>query len=325
MDTLMLIQSQTALYLLATMGFVACKSEIKPSETQTSAVSTTIAKVPKAVVPQRQDHPNLLLRQMGTHGIFMAKYEIGNVVSVVSAMNTTSVQTIPAASALGLVNRSNPLTTLGILADDFVPSGIATGRARVDCEDSVVVELKESDGNFLVSANHALQPRPVTEVQFTEFHVVQLARAVRFAGLAHPGNGYSESTTRAYNVDLDGDGSIETVLLAEGPVKEADETFTYSVVAVAAQGKTPKIVGYVQGETSPDSALYGSHAQLEAIADLDGDGRMELMVFHEEFGWHYHNMITYYWDGELTPMAEYIWAENDCYPNTENWTEASAK
>lgn len=98
---------------------------------------------------------SLLLRQMGTHGILMAKFENSKAVSIKTGQVITNLTRIQAHDAANFLSKARSLTTLGILAKDFVPSGVATGRTRIECN-ALVVELSNSVGDFLVSTSHNL-------------------------------------------------------------------------------------------------------------------------------------------------------------------------
>lgn len=184
-----------------------------------------------------------------------------------------------------------------------------TGKSRIAC-DAVFVELDSADaaGEILIGGRHPLVPRPVEPVAPSKETLARLAEAVPAASDL---SRQAPNELEAFRVDLDGDGAQEVVLQVTGAMRE-DESFDYSVVAVVPETGAVDVVGYQASEES-DQHL----AQLWAIADVNGDGSMELVVLHSEPWLHYHRQFVYAWDDELRALVMYRWAESDCHPDLE--------
>lgn len=96
---------------------------------------------------------------------------------------------------------------------------------------------------------------------------------------------------QAFSVDLDGDGREEIVLTATRvdrsfqPTRKRKNYDAYSVVLVRkiVGGKAQNIV--LESETVPKSdAIYDGYAyEISSFADLDGDGKMEILLHGEYY------------------------------------------
>ncbi|MBX7054219.1 MAG: hypothetical protein K1X36_04615 [Pyrinomonadaceae bacterium] len=94
--------------------------------------------------------------------------------------------------------------------------------------------------------------------------------------------------TGAYSVDLDGNGKIETILSAtysKRGFNEGSSVGDYSFVMIQSSvgGKVSNRL--VDGEFIRHSSEFGAPNQYEvqAIADLNGDGRMEIVVYSQYY------------------------------------------
>jgi hypothetical protein len=196
-----------------------------------------------------------------------------------------------------------------------------SGLSRNPC-DEVHVQVSGTDSyeGLFVTATHDLQPRSVdsfTPGKKERAWVASIVGADNF------------STTKAkdfnnfdgYRADLDGDGSVETIIEATGHVSEDDESFDFSVLLVRSQGKMAWLgflakppLGYEVREEYTDAQWIG----LQGIADLDGNGTMELVAMHDESWNHYHNLRVHQWkDSHLKSFTSFHWPERDCYANTD--------
>jgi hypothetical protein len=97
---------------------------------------------------------------------------------------------------------------------------------------------------------------------------------------------------QAFRVDLDGDGREEVVLTATRvirnfePGRERKRVYdAYSVVLIRkiVNGRTRNIV--VEGEFSPKSDVFydGYTYEVSSVADLNGDGKMEILMHGEYY------------------------------------------
>lgn len=94
--------------------------------------------------------------------------------------------------------------------------------------------------------------------------------------------------TSAYAVDIEGDGIIETILSAtysKRGFNEGSSVGDYSFVMIhrSVTGKVSNLL--VDGEFIRNSSEFGAPNQYEiqAIADLNGDGRMEIVVYSQYY------------------------------------------
>lgn len=124
-----------------------------------------------------------------------------------------------------------------------------------------------------ISAGWELRPRPVTE---GESHPDLEALAI---GLLEE-RGFDTDTVdivQAIDADLDGDGSIETFLVAEETELGNQGSDVYSILfAVSPFWDEPVVIA---GSVIPeDETGFPASFRVSAIADLSGDGLMEVVV-----------------------------------------------
>lgn len=87
---------------------------------------------------------------------------------------------------------------------------------------------------------------------------------------------------QAVSVDLDGDGKKEVVIAATQETGESGVGYSFVLVRKIAENSVRSIL--IDGEFYPESKRAASNAlevayfEISAIADLNGDGKMEIMV-----------------------------------------------
>ena len=141
------------------------------------------------------------------------------------------------------------------------------------------------------------RPRPVTDLVVAPEHVESVRS---WAAGRDPSLGRLDTTvTRAVRVDLEGDGTDEVVLVASrlsnGEVLSSLPAGDHSVVLIRRVGpaggvETVEVTGdlVTTGDPGPESGSDNAvnWVDLAAIADLDGDGVMELVVATRQYeGW----------------------------------------
>jgi len=187
-----------------------------------------------------------------------------------------------------------------------------TGLHRRECDD-VYVQLAAASDNvsFLLTGTHALQPRPVIKATLTAAQLATLKTLVKTKSKVDDWNNFV-----VVSADLDGDGTQEIVVEATDKILD-DESFTFSVIVVFSPGHKPVLLGYLAAES--DDASWTS---LDSIADMNGDGSMELIILHDESWYDYHPYAVYRWTGTaLDKINEFNWVERDCYAESE-WPKA---
>jgi hypothetical protein len=198
--------------------------------------------------------------------------------------------------------RPEVLASLVIPGDPFTAaadSGAFVGGPRWDC-DRFVVSVPESSeaGPILagVGSRHAF-PRPLGAHTLSVDEQKRVAEAITAAG----GNGAAEIRS-AVKVDIDGDGAHaivasvleETVLTRMFEEGEAARNGDYAGLVVLPSDGQGAFIGEVHSEEN--SLLYVDDVQLNAVADLDGDGRLELFVRHANPNWG-SRVDLYAWSG----------------------------
>jgi len=133
-----------------------------------------------------------------------------------------------------------------------------------------------------ISAPWNLRPRPVTD---GETHPDLEALA---AGLLAE-RGYTADAVnlvQAVDADLDGDGTIETLVVAEQTELANDMSDVYSLLFAVSPAWDEAVV-VVESVIPADDTGFPASFRVSAVADLSGDGRMELVVDGQawENGW----------------------------------------
>ena len=142
---------------------------------------------------------------------------------------------------------------------------------------------ENTNGVYVVGATWPLMPRPVERLDPNgETYRTIVGNFLKSKGLPTP----VVRITGLYRADLDGDKKLEVVITAsnfratgdfrgETRVGDYDLVLVRSVKGAAA---VDQIVHFETFRAGNGVASEGGQHALEAIADLDGDGRMELVV-----------------------------------------------
>jgi hypothetical protein len=185
-----------------------------------------------------------------------------------------------------------------------------SGAARTACEDTLVQATGTANAPLLVGGTHPVQPRPVTRLE-------TLPDPWSMAGL-------DLDLTEAWSVDLDGDGTLEVVTVALSDTYEgAPDTLDHSLVSVHT-AKTKDHTGFPAshppGKKLNLDGKTPRYTTLDGIADITGDGRMELVISHHLPWSHYHERVVYQWSpAGLWVLATDLRGERDCYASSD-WT-----
>ena len=171
------------------------------------------------------------------------------------------------------------------------------------CPDTLMVSLssKPKDGVIGLAATwNALPRKPVTADATQSVYVVAVRDFLKARGIADP----KVRITRILRVDLDGDGEEEVLISAtnyftedksdhsaapfpEAPI-DTPRPGSYSIVilrrVVAAKVQTQLVAGEVYPK--PDESVAPNVYQVTAVLDLNGDGKLEVIVnsFYYEGG-----------------------------------------
>lgn len=269
-----------------------------PADSVNAAPADSANAAPAASERRKAAEPVLLLRQWsGSQAELLARFR---------GTEVDAVADLPPERGAGFVTEREALRSPSLGFSKPGATVSMTGKSRIAC-DAVFVELDSADatGEILISGSHPLTPRPVKPVEPSKEIRARLAEAVpETSNLSRQ----APNELEAFRVDLDGDGSDEVVLQVTGAIRE-DESFDFSVVAVIPETGAVDVVGY-QASGQSDQHF----AELWAIADVNGDGSMEVVVLHTEPWLHYHRLFVYAWDDELRALVMYQWAESDCHP-----------
>jgi hypothetical protein len=216
----------------------------------------------------------------------------------------------PVSGPQSLLKIDPPLRTAHAVAG---PPRTATlsGSVRIQCEDDVFVHAPGLDDAraFYVAARRPVHPRPVSELKMADEARDRVASALGLKGRD------TLVIDEASTADLDGDGKGEMIVVASSEMRdEAD--LDHSVLLIAPSIGEPAMVGYRRAIDGKDDAHL---VQLQGIADVNGDGRMEVLALHTAPWIHHHRLVVYAWmNAKLVPLIEHVWAERECHPD-DDW------
>lgn len=165
------------------------------------------------------------------------------------------------------------------------PSAIFGGNPRTleICEDYYEIPFRGETKNGVAigsGANWNLMPRALKQIGKTDSTYLKIVGDfLRTKGIAKP----AAKISQGYRVDLDGDGTEEVVLAATNyhsgvmpSVKAGD--YSFLLLRKVVGGKAENFL--IAGEFYPKAKEFSAPNEfsIQAIADLNGDGRMEIVM-----------------------------------------------
>jgi hypothetical protein len=150
-----------------------------------------------------------------------------------------------------------------------------------------------------ISASWKLQPRRIVELPADSNHAGFAAEVLAGLGLTvdHP------LISQILSVDLDGDGVLEKLVVAQ----DAEITFDPVPQAYSVMFLRRLVDGVVETSIVAENVVlpgtdgFGDHRAVTGVADLNGDGRMEVVV--SDHGWENSGIAVYELQGDrLEPV-----------------------
>lgn len=200
------------------------------------------------------------------------------------------------------------------LAEDPTPGGIGelSGNLREDCGEYFLALAKPAAALAFGVVNTRAPARalPVESISVEPQHVAAVAKILENLGQIQ----VSPNIERTYRADIDADGTPETLLQAmhpdlAGDVERRPGLYSLLVVLSANPAVEPAYWGYVHGSDK----LGGFRVvAFDTLADLDLDGKLEVLVRarHSE-GWQMR-AFHYRPDSGLTELFNSVGGERDC-------------
>lgn len=191
------------------------------------------------------------------------------------------------------VLQGGPQTNTG--CDVVVPDGLPSILLSDEEALSTAIDDGSSEARFVygvaISAPWDLTPRPVEPAQAVpefEDDAVGLLEE-----LAYPTE--TVQLRQMLNVDIDGDGTVETLVVAEETELANQNSDVYSIVFVTGSGLDPAVIE--SSVIPPTDTGFPASFRISAVADLNGDGTMEVVLDGE--AWE-NSWVGIY---ELTPAG----------------------
>jgi len=180
------------------------------------------------------------------------------------------------------LGRSGAVTTRGMETnEDFIPYCFP-GRTGPVFADDLALGSWTYEGfisGVVVSAPWRLQPRPVSvgaSREGLEKAAIKLLAAEGYEADA-------VEIVQAIDADLDGDGAVETIAAVNRGERGLVVSDAYGMIFVVRAGSDPEVVA--KDVTLPrDEGTY-TVFRVGAVADISGDGVMELVVSWSEWEW----------------------------------------
>jgi hypothetical protein len=169
----------------------------------------------------------------------------------------------------------------------------------VPCMEFYPVEMElEMDSGVAIGSGAKWNPMPrkLSPIDLNNAaYKKEIAAVLKSRGIAKT----TVKITRAFRVDLEGDGTDEVILAAtyyRNGLSSSAKVGDYSVVLLRKiiSGKVQNIV--LSGEFVTKNIAFGAPAQYElsSIADLNGDGKMEIVIYGKYYEGHWvevHELI----------------------------------
>ncbi|GEM_PF-6308971 len=291
---------KTSLFFIPFL-LISCAAE-QPRKVPKTQPQTPQKANPKAE-PQKA---SILIRKMGKQGVVIGRF------TEKQASNINPLDDHPDTKNQKLIQKriGKSQTLLALSPIRISPSipPLLTGRSRVECGELIVEMKGKSEEGLFLRADHPLQPNPVVSVKTHSEYKKKIRDELGLRRI---------EALQVFRADLDGDGESERIHIVNGPPESND----YAYIIVESKGEYSKI-GYKQGvaKARPKDAPF--NVSLLAITDLNGDGKMEIVVAFDDNPIHFHKWIVYSWTGSLTPLLDYTWGERDCYPNMADWPDS---
>lgn len=182
-----------------------------------------------------------------------------------------------------------------------------TGFEHEDATDGIYIgPFEKAPGGVLVCGRVPTVPRPVKILaNSSKTYSDAVSTWLKTQGISALGQGI----TKIASADLDGDGTQEVIIEASSRPHVGQEGMhdgkvgDYSVVLVRAlvNGKVKTMPLQFDRFTKEDSLLYED--MLLAVADLDGDGRMEVVISSDYYEGQ-SAMLFGYKSGKVTKLIE---------------------
>jgi hypothetical protein len=190
--------------------------------------------------------------------------------------------------------------------------GKLSGKVREECNDFYLALAKPSPGTGFAVASTTGEPVHAVELKSGKIEPGYVAIVANIVERASKRK-VRPRIERAYRVDLDGNGKPEVVLQATHPALNGDpakyrpEYYSLLVVLPDTEGAEPVYTGYLQADKELSSFEV---VTLDAVADLDLDGRRELIVrarYEEGF-----QTQVFAYDGKLKDLFHSASGEREC-------------
>lgn len=187
-----------------------------------------------------------------------------------------------------------------------------------DC-DAYIVDTKEEVPfeAFVIGGSWNLHPRPITPAEESDSLLKRLESAISRENPVLSGF-YTEDIRQVVSADLDGDGRAEIIAALMTPYlgaqyAEGHPTLLsdYSGILVLPGTGSPALwSGLV--EINEGDVFEFDYFTIDGIADLNGDGRMSLIIEQAAFSGGTGIMVFDYSETKLEEVGGAGWGERDC-------------
>jgi hypothetical protein len=232
---------------------------------------------PPPVVPVPKPEPP---QPLGTALLDVISDDSATVVAVVKDHKWQAPSVTGAETVKGLARAGAPLEIFapaGQPKPGAPPRGALSGGVKESCNEFSLALTGSAGARGFAVVSKDVHPRPVEETKPDPAHAAALAALLARVGKVK----VAPTIEHAYRVDLDNDGKPEIVLQATHPDLKGDppkykRQYYSLIVVLPGQGTgEPAFTGYMQA--TPDLADF-EVLTVDSVADVDGDGRPELLV-----------------------------------------------